>query len=143
MVGVEIDMVVTDSLQALALYERIFEAERLEVTNYDTGMNEVIFTMYGARFHLLDENPEYHLLAPKPGGSQSMWANVLVPDIKETYSKAIAGGCTGIQPVTEMAEFGVSNAIFLDPYGYVWMLHQVHREVSFEERNRIFEGKMQ
>ncbi|MGI6357920.1 MAG: VOC family protein [Bacillota bacterium] len=143
MVGVEIDMVVTDSLKALDLYERIFDTERVEVTNYQQGMNEAVFTMYGTRFHLLDENSEYQLLAPKPDNPQSMWANVLIPDIQETYDKAIAAGCTEIQAVTEIADFGVSNAIFSDPFGYVWMLHQLHRVVSFEERNRILQEKMQ
>jgi PhnB protein len=31
MVGVEIDMVVKNSIEALALYERIFDTERIEV----------------------------------------------------------------------------------------------------------------
>jgi len=59
--------------------------------------------------------------------------NVLVPDIKDTYSKAIASGCKEIQSVTSLPDFGVSNVVFSDPFGYVWMLHQMHREVSFEE----------
>lgn len=99
MVGVEIDMVVTDSLAALELYEQIFEVERLEVTNYDKGLNEAVFSMYGTRFHLLDENPEYRLIAPKEGDPKPMWINILVPDIAATYQKAMAAGCTEIQPL--------------------------------------------
>lgn len=34
MVGVEIDMVVTDSLKALALYEKIFDIKRVEVSDF-------------------------------------------------------------------------------------------------------------
>ena len=45
MVGVEIDMVVKDSLIALELYEKIFEIERVEVTNFSRGENEAIFTI--------------------------------------------------------------------------------------------------
>ncbi len=142
MVGVEIDMVVTDSLAALELYEQIFEVERLEVTNYDKGLNEAVFSMYGTRFHLLDENPEYRLIAPKEGDPKPMWINILVPDIAATYQKAMAAGCTEIQPLTELEDFGVINAILVDPFGYIWMLHEVVREVSFEERCRIMEEKM-
>jgi PhnB protein len=91
--------------------------------------------MYGTRFHLLDENEAYMLKAPKAGDFQSMWINVLVPDIEETFKKAIAAGCSEIQPVTEVKDFGVSNAMFCDPFGYQWML-------SFEERMRIFEDNM-
>jgi uncharacterized glyoxalase superfamily protein PhnB len=139
MTGVEVDFVVKDSLEALALYERIFEVQRVEVTGYDRGMNEAVFNMYGARFHLLDENPDYQLLAPKPGDPRSMWLNVVVPDIKETFDKALAAGCTQVQPVTEVQAFGVSNAMFADPFGYLWLLHEIHRVVSFEERCRIMD----
>lgn len=142
MVGVEIDFVVDDSLKALELYESIFEIERVEVTNFPKGQNEVVFTLYGVRFHMLDENLEFGLTAPSTKTPNSMWFNVLVPDIKEVFNKAIKAGCTSIQDVTEMPAFGGSNAIFLDEFGYVWMLHQIDRVVSFEDRVKIFEDQM-
>lgn len=141
MTGVEIDMIVTDSKKALELYEKIFDVERVEVTDFPKGENEVIFSLYGVRFHMLDENPEFELIAPKPDNPQTIWFNIMVPDINETYSKAMNAGCTKLQPVTEIPDFGVSNAIFNDPFGYQWMLHQIHKEVSFEERMRLFEEK--
>lgn len=139
MVGVEIDMVVKDSLQALELYEKIFDIERVEVSNFPRGENEAIFKLYGVRFHLLDENPKFHLIAPKPDDPKPTWVNVLVPDIRKTYAKAIECGCSEMQPVTELSDYGVSNAFFMDPFGYVWMLHQIHREVSHEERLKLWE----
>lgn len=140
-VGVEIDMVVKDSLKALELYENIFEIERLEVTNFPRGENEVVFTLYGVRFHMLDENPEFQLVAPTPDDPKTIWFNVVVPDIKATYAKAMDSGCSEVQPVTELPEYGVTNAIFMDPFGYLWMLHQVNKEVSFEERVQLWEEK--
>lgn len=134
-------MVVTDSLKALELYERIFSIERVEVTDFPKGENEVIFTLYGVRFHLLDENPQFMLQAPRPHDPKTMWFNILVPDIKQTYAQALNAGCTELQPVTAMPDYGVSNALFSDPFGYHWMLHQVHREVSFEERQRLWESR--
>ena len=140
-VGVEMDMVVTDSLAALELYEKIFEIERVEVSDLPKGTNEAVFTLYGVRFHLLDENPEYQLIAPTKDDPKTMWFNIAVPDIKETYSKAMDLGCTEIQAVTEMPDYGVANAIFMDPYNYVWMLHQINQVVSHEERIRLWEEK--
>lgn len=90
---------------------------------------------------MLDENPEYGLVAPTTDKPNTIWFNILVPDIKETYKRALDNGCTEVQGITEMEDFGVSNAIFVDPFGYMWMLHQVHREVSFEERIKIFKEK--
>ncbi len=142
MTGVEIDMILPDSLEALALYERIFQVQRVEVTAYPKGMNEVVFTLYGARFHMLDENPAYGMAAPKSGDPKPIWYNVIVPDIQTVYAKAMAAGCTELQPVIVLEEMGVQNAMFTDPYGYIWMLHQVVKEVSFEERCRIMEEKL-
>ena len=141
MVGVEIDLVLTDCLKALALYQKIFEIEPVEVTDFPAGQNEVVFTLYGVRFHMLDENPEFQLIAPKPGDPKPIWFNIMVADIASTYAKALKAGCTEIQPVTEMPDYGVSNAMFSDPFGYLWMLHQVHRDVSFEERKKLWEER--
>ncbi|MFV8829557.1 VOC family protein [Alkalihalobacterium sp. APHAB7] len=141
MVGVEFDMVVKDSLKALELYESMFDIERVEVSNFPRGENEVVFTLYGVHFHLLDENPQFHLIAPNLDDPKTSWVNVTVPDIKVTYAKAMDLGCTEVQPVTEIADYGVSNAIFMDPFGYIWMLHQVHKEVSHEERIQLWEEK--
>lgn len=140
MKAIEINMVVSDSLKALELYEKIFEdIERVEVTNLNRGENEAIFNLYGIRIHMLDENPQFQLKAPDPEHPNTMWFNVVVPDIKNTYDKAIAAGCKEIQPVTEMKEYGISNAIFIDPFGYQWLLHQIHQEMSFEERMQVWE----
>lgn len=141
MVGVEIDMVITDSLKALELYEKIFDIERVEVTAFPKGENEVVFTLYGVRFHMLDENPKFELKAPNPDEPKTIWFNINVPDINETFSKAISAGCTEVQPVTELPDYGVSNAMFIDTFGYLWMLHQVDKEVSFEERTRLWDAK--
>jgi PhnB protein len=44
---IEIDFVVKDSLAALKCYERIFDVERIEVTDLKTGENEVFFQSMG------------------------------------------------------------------------------------------------
>lgn len=90
---------------------------------------------------MLDENPDFGLKAPEPDKPNTVWFNIMVPDIEETFSKAINSGCTVMQPVTEVPGFGISNAIFTDPFGYVWMLHQIHKEVSFDERIRLWKEK--
>lgn len=138
-VGVEIDFVVPDSREALELYEKVFEAERIEVTDLKRGQNEAVFSIYGTRFHILDENPEFGMNAPKGDAPQTMWLNVMVPDIKCTHEAALAAGCREFQAVTEIPQMGVANSVFTDPFGYMWMLHQMHREVSFEERVRVME----
>lgn len=91
------------------------------------------------RIHVLDENPEFDLFASTENQRNSMWFNVIVTDIQSTFNRAIELGCKEIQGIKEIAQFGVSNAIFIDPFGYVWLLHQIHKEVSFEERMKYWE----
>lgn len=134
-------MVVSDSLKVLELYEKIFDVERVEVSNFPKGENEVIFELYGVRFHMLDENPKFSLKAPNLDEPKSIWFNVLVPNIRETFEKAVNAGCIEVQPVTELPDYGVPNAIFSDAFGYLWMMHQVHKEVSYGERTRLWEAK--
>jgi len=138
--GVEIDMVVKDSIKALELYEKIFEVERVEVTDMGEQGSEAVFTIYGTRFHLLNENPDFMLFAPKEGVPQSMWINIAVPNIKTTYDAAIVAGCKEIFGINDMPEMGVKNAMFADQFGYGWMLHQIDRIVSHEERIEILNG---
>ncbi len=140
--GVEINFVVKDSVKALTLYEKVFGVERIEVTAFERGLNEAVFALYGTRFHMLDENPEYHLIAPKGGEGNPIWFNIMVADIESVFVKAVKAGFSIIQPLTDMAEMGVTNAIVTDPDHHVWMLHQIRKVVSFEERNKFFEDHL-
>ncbi|MDD4080303.1 MAG: hypothetical protein PHP02_02675 [Eubacteriales bacterium] len=54
-------------------------------------------------------------------------------------TKPLPGDFWVVQPVEEMESMGVSNALLEDPFGYIWMLHQVRRVHGFEERTRIFD----
>ncbi len=140
MIGVEVFVLVADSLEALARYERIFEdIQRVEVTALPKGKNEVVFTLYGTRFRLKDDNPNHRLVSSNYGNAKSMWMNIMVPDIRATYARAKEEGIIEVQPPTDVEEMGLTNAMFIDEEGYPWMLHQIHRIVSFEERCRLLE----
>ena len=141
--GVEIDFVVKDSLAALKEYQAIFQdaLKVVEQTSFGPGMNEVVFNLYGVRFHLLDENHEYHLFAPTKENPNTIWFNVVVANIEETFSRALEQGATVIQELTQMEAMGITNAMFLDNFNYVWMLQQIHREVNFEEREQFFKSE--
>lgn len=134
MTGVEIDMIVSDSIKALELYEQIFDVKRIENTNLEKGLNEAVFTIYDTRFHFLDENPDYGMVAAKPEDPKSFWLNVTVPEISETFAKAMAAGCSVIAPIAEIETHGVKTAMFSDSFGIIWQLHEIVRVVSFEER---------
>ncbi len=142
MKGLELDFVVKDSLVAIDLYEKIFDIKILEKTNFEKGQNEVIFTVYDTRLHMLDENKDFGLVAPGEEGVKFMWFNIMVEDIKEVHDKAIKENFIEIQEITKLEDFGVSNSVIKDPFGYMWMIHEIHKEVSFEDRMKIFEEEL-
>ena len=128
MTGVEMDFVVEDSLAALALYRAVFDdLNTLEATNLEKGLNEAIFSLYGVRFHMLDANADFQLHGPRAGETPSFWFNVVAPDVGKTVRQAIAAGCSEVQPVTEQPDYGVRNAMFADPFGYIWMVQEIIR----------------
>lgn len=137
MTGVEVDFCVTDTLAAFEVYEKVFGAEAVEKTAFPRGQNEVVFTIFGYRFHMLDENPEFGLNAPKEGASTAIWFNILVEDIQAIYDKALGAGFTVIQAVQDLPGYGVKNAMVRDSFGLVWMLHQIDKIVSFEDRVKL------
>ena len=40
-----------------------------------------------------------------------------------------------------MPEMGITNGMFLDKANYIWMLHEIHEEVSFEKREDFFKDE--
>lgn len=50
---------------------------------------------------------------------------------------------TGLRPKNNFdTTSAVSNSIFVDPFGYMWMLNKIHKNLSFEERIEILEEEM-
>jgi uncharacterized glyoxalase superfamily protein PhnB len=139
---VEIDMVVPSSIEALALYKQIFDIEVVGKKELESGVKEAFFKMYGVGFRLLDEDPEQKLVAPKKADPKPMWIKLTVSDIEEVYARAMDNGSTEIQGITLLEAFGLSNAVFVDKFGYKWMLHQEHREVRFEDKGGTSVEKM-
>ncbi len=125
MTGVEIDFVVKNCKEALELYKNIFDVEVITVTDLENGLNEAIFSIYGVKFHMLDENPTYMLIAPKENEGRPVWFNITVESIEKTFNKAIECGCNVIQPITDIPTHNAQNAMFSDKFGYIWLLHEM------------------
>jgi uncharacterized glyoxalase superfamily protein PhnB len=127
--GLEVCFCVPDTLAAIDLYGSVFGAETIEKTALAKGLNEAVFTVLGSRFHILDENPEADLHAPKEGQTVSIWFNMVVGDIKEVYDKALASDFSAIMGITVMENRGLRTAMVKDPFGHIWQLHQIDKAV--------------
>lgn len=121
--SVEIDFVVKNSLEAIEKYNKVFEINIIEKTNLDQGLNEVIFEIFGSRFHILDENLEYQIVAPKENENMPVCFNITVENIEEIVKNAEVENFTVISPIKEIFK-NIKNAVLKDPYGYIWIIHQ-------------------
>lgn len=137
----ELDFIVPDTLEAITLYQSVFDVTEVDATQYEKGLNEVRFNLHGLMMHILDENPAYNMYAPKKDQLFPIWVNVTVSDINETLKKAEDGNFTIIQPLTDIPEFGVKNAVIKDPFGYQWMLHEVYQNKTKEELDKVMDEK--
>lgn len=137
----ELDFIVPDSLEVITVYQAVFEVSDIEPTDYEKGLNEVRFKLQDMQMHILDENPDYDMYAPKKDAAFPIWVNLTVTDIKDTLEKAEVNGFSLVQPLTDIPEFGVKNAVIKDPFGYQWMLHEVYESKTTEELNQAMDKK--
>jgi PhnB protein len=128
----EIDMVVPKALAAFALYQHVFGATVLEKST-----DEVICMLQGTRFHLFDENPVVGWQAPSKDTSQSSWFNVITDDAEALFARGTEANFETIVPLRAEEALGVKNAVVRDPFGYSWVIEQILRKISFEERCKI------
>ncbi len=89
-------MIVTDRLATLKLNESIFEVEPIAIADFQKELNEVIFDIYGMRFHILNENRKFQMFAPEENDSNPICFNIVVSELKRhTKKRSIwdAGRC--------------------------------------------------
>ena len=140
---IEVDLVVEDAIAAYDLYEEVFNTVKVNGTNYKKGdgLNEVIFLLEGVQFHLLDASSGFGFLTPVQGETRPIWINLILDDAKSVYQRAIQKGFNVIFPLTDMPEFGLFNGVIEDPFGHRWVLEELYREISFEERTSLLAKK--
>lgn len=122
--AVEVDFIVNNVKQTKAIYEAVFGLEVIEETNFPVGSNELVFNLAGTRFHLLDANPDYGMMAPEAEEDFPFWFTVSTPDIQAVWNKAMTVGCSEMVHPTQTTDSGSKTAMFRDLDGYVWMLQE-------------------
>lgn len=121
---VEINYVVADCLAATEEYADILGGKIIEKTDLEKGLNESIIEIGGALFHLMDENADYQLVAPKEGGNQSSWINLRQDGIQGIWEKALQRGWSEVMALADIEEVGLKQGILRDNFGYVWILQE-------------------
>ena len=126
--GLAIAYVVQEVASCLETYAGIFP---IEIQSQAADNSEAVFTLFNIRFQLFAENEAEGLLGLAEGEGLPFWFNLVVPDLQAVWEKAMALDAQTIQAPIHMEQMGITNAMFADLEGYVWMLHEIHEVVSF------------
>lgn len=134
-----LNMVVSDAIKATEFYESVFNGIRGDVYHFPDreNSNEANITIGNVCLRLIDENKDYDCYPPKEDEINSIWLQIEVEDTDLTLEKAkLHGAIVGSEPSEFM---GVRHAEITDPFGYIWTINQILKEISFEDRYRIYE----
>lgn len=133
-----LNMVVSDAIEACKLYEKVFEGKSFDIFEFPNrpNSNEVSVVIGDFTIRLIDENPEFECFSPTRNESCPIWFEVNVEDLDRTYKRVLENGMTTVQEINNHMEKRFAEV--KDVYGYTWVITQVLREISYEERMEFY-----
>ena len=125
---------VHDGKAAIDFYCRAFDAVETgpRFTDADGRIGHTEISIGGARLFLSDEYPDFDARSPKTLGGSAVALHIEVPDADAAASRLVEAGATTLREVAEQAD-GERRGVFLDPFGYRWMIGQKVEDVTKEE----------
>jgi uncharacterized glyoxalase superfamily protein PhnB len=113
-----------------------------EVMAIDIKIGEAIFTVCGAN-PKREADPSVPGPCPVPAlGRASTIFQLCVDHIDDTVDRAVNAGATIRTPVQD-ADWGDRVATIIDPFGHIWALASIRREISVAEFNSQARGNVQ
>ena len=113
-----------------------------EVTGIDICIGQATFTVCGANpKRVADPSVPGPCPVPEPGRASTIF-QLCVDNIDDTVQRAVAAGAIIRTPVQD-ADWGDRVATVIDPFGYIWALASIRREISVAEFNEKARGNVQ
>jgi PhnB protein len=130
---------------AIAFYKKAFGAtEKLRMLMPDGKIAHAELEIEGSLLMMADENPDWGTKSPETLGGNPLTIGLYVPDVDQSFQKAIDAGATVIMPVKDEF-YGDRVGQVFDPFGYKWMIATHKEYVSPEEMqtrmNKMFAGE--
>ncbi|NDP26010.1 MAG: VOC family protein [Flavobacterium sp.] len=130
---------------AIEFYKKAFGAiEKLRLLMPDGKIAHAELEIEGSLLMMADENPDWGTKSPETLGGNPVTISLYVPDVDQSFQKAIDAGATVIMPVKDEF-YGDRAGQVLDPFGYKWMIATHIEDVPKEEMqtrmNKMFSGE--
>jgi PhnB protein len=134
-------LVVDGAAEAIAFYERAFEARELfRLEDPEGRIIHAELQIAGSTVMLGDPSDDFE--DPLAAGGTTVGLHIYVESVESMFQRALAAGTAEVQPVQDMF-YGDRTAMVRDPYGHVWVLLERIEDLSPEaivERARIAFG---
>ncbi|MEX0695665.1 MAG: VOC family protein [Rhodospirillales bacterium] len=116
-------LVVRGADAALAYYADVFGAEILSRIYADDQYTVLHAEMKIGNSIIIisDEMPAFGIYSPLDYGSAGVSQHLYLPDVEQTWEKAVEAGCTVLVPLAD-THYGERFAKIADPFGHVWSL---------------------
>jgi PhnB protein len=135
-------LIVGDASAAIEFYKTAFgaiELVRMAKPGGKIGHAEILIG--DAPVMLADENPMFHVYAPKPPERPPLGLVLYVEDVDAVFHKAVAAGATVLLSVQDQF-YGDRSGTLTDPFGHVWTVATHKEDVPPEEMKRRTEEAM-
>ncbi|MCV2885662.1 VOC family protein [Aestuariibacter sp. AA17] len=128
-------IVVANSIHAIALYEKVFNARKREVIRQHNKVVHAEIQIGDAIIMMADENAEWGLVSPSTLAGTASSLYVYSSDVDTLYHKAIEHSFTSLMAPSDMF-WGDRFAQVKDPFGHIWSLATHIEDVSEAEIQR-------
>ena len=126
-------MVVPNSVEAIAFYEKAFGAtlvSRMDGPGGSTMHAEI--RIGDSMVMMTDENPEWGIASPRTLGNNSGSLHLYVADVDSAFQKAVEAGCEVVYPVAQMF-WGDRFGKLKDPFGHTWSMATKVEQLTAEQ----------
>lgn len=131
----------TGCAEAIEFYKKAFGAvEKYRLLMPDGKIAHAEIEIEGELLMMSEENPNWGTKSPTTLGGSPVTLSVYVPDVDQSFQKAIDAGATSVMEINDEF-YGDRVGVVLDPFGYRWML-ATHKEMVSPEEMQIRLNKM-
>jgi PhnB protein len=121
---------------AIRFYATVFGAtERMRIAAPEGRIGHAELQIGDSVIMLSDEYPDMGVRGPKSLGGSPVTISVYVPDVDQTFDRAMKAGATSIRAV-ENQFYGDRSGQFDDPFGHRWNVATHVEDVSPDEMQR-------
>lgn len=134
-------LAVRDAAAAISWYKKVFHAEEtMRLKDGSGSIAHAELTIGGSRIMLAEEHPDYNR-SPQTLHGTSVIIHVYVTNVDEVVVHAVKEGARLIFPVKDQF-YGDRSGRFEDPFGHMWIVSTVLRDIPPREVERIFNEMM-